>query len=86
METPNEHNLKAGQRYSSLKAFLLDLEKLQMSTGQVFTISGNQRKLDSASCKIAAVANIDCVYHWVTFSCKFGTAKEESSAIQKQTR
>lgn len=53
----------------------------------MFTISGSQRSLESAHCKVdKTIVNKECVYQWVTLKCKFGPKKEQSKAPNREAR
>lgn len=86
-ESHTTHRIKLGEKFSSFQEVWEAKKQLEKLTNQVFTTNGNQRRLDSKLCKaLNPKPNDECVYHYVTLSCKYGPKKEQSQATKRDAK
>lgn len=84
-EKETSHRMCVGEKFFSFQEFLDEKNKYEKIVKQVYTINGNQRRLNSKHCKLLN-ANQACVYQKVTVSCKYGKKKEESQATLRDAK
>lgn len=80
------HQIQVGNKFASYAEFDRALKEYQSISGQVYTKNGKMQTLADASETVRKKAYPNCKYNYITLTCKFGDAKEESQATEKQTR